>query len=183
MVASGAIDTEGWSSDARRLPSPNCDSRPDGEAIALLVVHSISLPPHQFGGDWVEDFFRNRLDASAHPFFTTIAAVRVSAHFYIRRDGTLVQFVPCSLRAWHAGVSAWRGRERCNDFSVGVELEGSDFIPFRDAQYDALVRLTTALRARYPIADVLGHCDIAPGRKSDPGPFFDWPRFRSAIAG
>lgn len=183
MSAAGSIDAEGWCVDARRLPSPNCDARPDGAAIALLVVHNISLPPHQFGGEWVEDFFLNRLDASAHPFFATIAGVRVSSHFYIRRDGSVVQFVPCSLRAWHAGVSHWRGRDRCNDFSIGIELEGSDLIPFRDAQYDALVRLTTTLQARYPIAEVLGHSDIAPGRKSDPGQFFDWPRLRAAIAG
>lgn len=179
----GAIDAEGWSRDARRLPSPNCDLRPDGQSIELLVVHNISLPPHEFGGDWVEDFFLNRLDASAHPFFATIAGVRVSSHFYIRRDGTLIQFVACGMRAWHAGVSRWRGRDRCNDFSIGIELEGSDFIPFRDAQYDTLARVTRALRARYPIAEVVGHCDIAPGRKSDPGAFFDWPRFRSAISG
>lgn len=183
MAAFGAIDAEGWSSDAQKIASPNCDPRPDGGSISLLVVHNISLPPHQFGGAWVEDFFLNRLDPSAHPFFATIAGVRVSSHFYIRRDGTLIQFVACGTRAWHAGVSRWRGRERCNDFSIGIELEGSDLIPFRDAQYDALAQLTTGLLARYPIEDVVGHCDIAPGRKSDPGAFFDWSRFRSAIAG
>lgn len=183
MKAAAAIDAEGWLVDARRVPSPNCDPRPDGASIGLLVVHNISLPPHEFGADWVEDFFLNRLDASAHPFFASIADVRVSSHFYIRRDGSLIQFVPCALRAWHAGASRWRGRDRCNDFSIGIELEGSDLIPFRDTQYDALARLTTTLQARYPIVEVLGHSDIAPGRKSDPGPFFDWPRFRAAIAG
>jgi len=163
------------------MPSPNCDARPDNEAPELLVIHNISLPPHQFGGDWVCDLFLNQLDASAHPFFETLQGLRVSSHLYIRRDGSVVQFVPFSLRAWHAGASEWRGRTCLNDCSIGIELEGSDLIPFRDAQYDTLVDITAALRARYPISDIVGHSDIAPGRKTDPGPFFDWPRYRARI--
>jgi AmpD protein len=150
-------------------------------ALVLLVVHNISLPPHEFGGAAVIDLFLDRLDRAAHPFYATLKGVRVSSHFFIRRDGEVIQFVPCALRAWHAGASRWRGRERCNDFSIGVELEGSDLIPFRLAQYDALAALTQELRARYPIEDIVGHSDIAPGRKTDPGPFFDWERIRSRL--
>jgi AmpD protein len=159
---------------ARQRPSSNCDARPEGEAVTLLVVHNISLPPGQFGGAGVEDLFLNRLDTAAHPFFETIKDLRVSAHFFIRRDGELIQFVSCDQRAWHAGVSAWKGRERCNDFSVGVELEGTDDRTFEPAQYARLIELLGQLRMRYPIADVAGHSDIAPGRKTDPGPCFDW---------
>jgi AmpD protein len=129
----------------------------------------------------VLELFQNRLDPQAHPYYATIRGLTVSSHFYIRRDGELLQFVPCDLRAWHAGVSRWKGRERCNEFSIGVELEGSDFVPFRDAQYDQLARLTRELRTRYPLEDIAGHSDIAPGRKTDPGPFFDWVRYRSLI--
>jgi AmpD protein len=170
------IDPTGRCSGARHVPSPNCDARPAGAAITLLVVHNISLPPHEFGGHEVVDLFCNRLDCDAHPFFARLRGVKVSAHFYIRRDGELIQFVPCELRAWHAGASRWKGAERCNDFSIGVELEGSDLVPFRDAQYEVLGHLARALLARYPIEDVVGHSDIAPGRKTDPGPFFDWTR-------
>jgi N-acetyl-anhydromuramoyl-L-alanine amidase len=173
----------GWLAQARRIPSPNCDARPPGAAVELLVLHNISLPPHQFGGQEVIDLFLDRLDISAHPFFSTwLRDVRVSAHIYIRRDGEALQFVSCDARAWHAGVSTWRGRPRCNDFSVGIELEGSDLIPFRDAQYATLAALTRALRSHYPIAEIVGHSDIAPGRKTDPGPFFDWERFRASMA-
>jgi AmpD protein len=163
---------------ATQVPSPNCDDRPEGTTVSLLVVHNISLPPGQFGGPAIEAFFTNRLDPAAHPYFTTIARSRVSAHFLIRRDGALVQFVACARRAWHAGASSWRGREHCNDFSVGVELEGTDEQAYETAQYAALARLTEALRERYPIADVAGHSDVAPGRKTDPGPAFDWARYR-----
>jgi len=173
--------SDGWYSAARRVPSPNCDERPAGTVVDLAVVHNISLPPHQFGGDHVAEFFLNRLDPAAHPFFATLAGVRVSAHFYIRRAGELVQFVSCEQRAWHAGASRWNARERCNDFSIGIELEGSDLVPYRDAQYAALADLLQALQVRYPIGDVVGHCDIAPGRKTDPGPFFDWTRLPAAI--
>jgi AmpD protein len=180
-VAPEPFDSQGRLLRARQIPSPNCDARPAGTAVSLLVVHSISLPPHEFGGEGVIELFQNRLDPSAHPYYATIRGLEVSAHFYMRRSGELIQFVPCDLRAWHAGVSRWKGRERCNEFSIGVELEGSDFVPFRDAQYVELARLTRELRARYPIEDIAGHSDIAPGRKTDPGPFFDWARFRSLL--
>lgn len=170
------LDAEGWLDGARRIPSPNCDERPAGEAVSLIVIHNISLPPGEFGGPGVIELFTNRLDPAAHPYYETIRDLRVSAHFLVRRDGELIQFVPCSKRAWHAGVSSWRGRERCNDFSVGVELEGSDETPFTDAQYAVLNDLLAALRAAHPGADVAGHSDIAPGRKTDPGPGFDWGR-------
>jgi len=143
-----------------------------------VVIHNISLPPDQFGGDWVERFFLNGLDPDAHPYFATIATIRVSAHFYVRRNGTVVQFVGCDRRAWHAGQSSWCGRGNCNDFSVGIELEGCDSRPFESAQYAALWDLLDALRARYPIAAVAGHSHVAPGRKTDPGPFFDWAAVR-----
>jgi AmpD protein len=164
-----------------RIASPNCDRRPPRTAIELLVIHGISLPPGAFGGPGIEQLFTNRLDPTAHPYYAALGGLRVSAHFVIRRDGGLVQFVPCGKRAWHAGVSAWRGRERCNDFSIGVELEGDDDSPYEDAQYHRLVELTRALTGRYPIADIVGHSDIAPGRKTDPGPYFDWPRFRASL--
>ena len=165
----------------RYVPSPNCDERPAGCAIDLLVVHHISLPPGEFGGPGVVELFTNRLDPAAHSFYATVAGTRVSAHFLIRRDGELYQFVPCGGRAWHAGESSWKGRTHCNDFSIGVELEGSDEAPFTDAQYGRLAVLTRALKARYPIRDIVGHSDVAPGRKSDPGPQFDWARFRAMI--
>ncbi len=147
------------------------------------MVHNISLPPGQFGGDGVIEFFTNRLEPSAHPYYREIADLKVSSHFFVRRDGELIQFVACSKRAWHAGQSEWRGRTRCNDFSIGVELEGTDDVPFTDAQYQALVRLVGAVRTAYPIADCVGHGDIArpPGRKTDPGPHFDWARFRTLL--
>jgi AmpD protein len=181
-VTSSGFDEAGWLPRARRVPSPNCDARPPGTPISLLVVHNISLPPHEFGGEGVLDLFLNRLDCDAHPYYAGLAGMTVSSHFLIRRDGELIQFVPCGLRAWHAGVSRWKGRDRCNDFSIGVELEGSDFVPFRDVQYRQLAELTRELRTRYPIEDIAGHSDIAPGRKTDPGPFFDWDRYRALIA-
>lgn len=176
------VDADGIVAAARQCPSPNCDSRPPDTPVTLLVVHGISLPPGSFGGDGIERLFTNRLDVAAHPYYATIATLRVSAHFLIRRDGALVQFVSCQRRAWHAGVSEWQGREHCNDFSIGVELEGADDIAYQSAQYALLVRLVRALRRRYPIADVVGHSDIAPGRKSDPGPAFDWSRLARLIA-
>jgi AmpD protein len=145
------------------------------------VIHGISLPPGVFGGPGIEQLFTNRLDPREHPYYAALAGLRVSSHFVIRRDGALVQFVPCGKRAWHAGVSAWRGRECCNDFSIGVELEGADDQPYEAAQYGRLGALTRALTARYPIADIVGHSDIAPGRKTDPGPHFDWPRYRASL--
>lgn len=146
------------------------------------MIHNISLPPGRFGGRAIVDLFTNRLNPRAHPSFAMLHSVRVSTHFLIRRDGALLQFVPCSLRAWHAGTSSWRGRERCNDFSIGVELEGTDLLPYVDVQYAVLARLTRALRRRYPIADLAGHADIAPGRKTDPGAAFDWVRYRTVLA-
>lgn len=160
----------------RRIESPNCDDRPPGEAVSLVVVHAISLPPSQFGSDDVIRLFTNSLDPDAHPYFCGIASLHVSAHFFIRRDGELIQFVSCDQRAWHAGVSRWQGREQCNDFSIGIELEGCDEQRFDDAQYARLVTLIEDLRQRYPISSVVGHCDVSPGRKTDPGPCFDWQR-------
>jgi AmpD protein len=166
----------GLLADVRFVASPNCDERPAGDAVCLLVIHAISLPPGEFGGRGVEALFTNRLDPDQHPYYRKIAGLRVSAHFFIRRDGELIQFVPCDLRAWHAGASRWHDHERCNDFSVGVELEGCDEQDFEAAQYKMLNRLIAALKQRYPIAAIVGHSDIAHGRKTDPGPGFDWVR-------
>ncbi len=168
----------GWWSGARRCHSPNFGERPTGEAVSLLVVHSISLPPGVYGGGEIEAFFTNRLDGDAHPYFDTLRGVQVSAHFVVRRGGEVVQFVSCDRRAWHAGRSAWQGRENCNDYSVGVELEGLEGTPFEAAQYDALAQLARALARRYPIEAVAGHEHVAPGRKHDPGSGFDWHLLR-----
>ena len=176
------IDASGIATPARQIRSPNCDPRPEGTIVDLLVVHAISLPPGVFGGDAIIQLFTNRLDPAAHPYFATIAHLKVSSHFLVRRDGELLQFVPCAQRAWHAGVSHWQGRDRCNDFSIGVELEGTDDSPYTVAQYTVLARVTRALGRRYPIASMVGHSDIAPGRKTDPGPAFDWARFRRLVA-
>jgi AmpD protein len=176
------IDAHGVAALARQVVSPNRDRRPPGTEVTLLVVHGISLPPGEFGGDGILDLFTHRLDPEAHSYYATIAGLAVSAHFLIRRDGALIQFVPCAERAWHAGSSAWKGREQCNDYSIGVELEGTDEIPYAAAQYAMLARLVRALRRRYPIADIVGHSDIAPGRKTDPGPAFDWDRLRCLTA-
>jgi AmpD protein len=172
----------GWVSGLPRMPSPNHDHRPPDEAIRLVVIHSISLPPGEFGGTGIVDLFANRLDPATHPYYASIQTLKVSAHFLIRRDGELLQFVSCADRAWHAGVSQWRGREHCNDFSLGIELEGCDDQPFADLQYDTLNRLLPHLYAAFPIEDVVGHCMIAPGRKTDPGPFFEWGRVVRPIA-
>ena len=177
--ASGEINGGGWSPRARRIDSPNQNERPDAEALSLIVVHAISLPPGQFGGDAIVRLFTNRLDASAHPYFAQISRLQVSAHFLVRRDGELIQFVSCEKRAWHAGLSSWQGREGCNDFSLGIELEGSDELPFAAVQYRRLRELIQLLRARYPIEAVVGHSDVSPGRKTDPGPCFDWSRLAS----
>lgn len=172
------FDAQGWLDEARQLPSPNCDQRPGDEPPSLIVIHNISLPPGEFGGSAVEELFTNRLDWDAHPYYQGIRGLEVSAHFFIRRDGELIQFVPCSMRAWHAGASSWCGRERCNDFSIGIELEGSDELPFTEAQYASLAELTRTLKETYPVTGIVGHADIAPGRKTDPGPYFDWARCR-----
>ncbi|NHQ87191.1 1,6-anhydro-N-acetylmuramyl-L-alanine amidase AmpD [Iodobacter sp. HSC-16F04] len=171
------FDAQGWCNQARIVHSPNCDARAPGMAVDMVVIHNIHLPPGQpFGGDDIERLFTNSLDAGKHPSYGELSELRVSAHFLIRRNGELLQFVPCSKRAWHAGVSSWQGRERCNDFSIGIELEGSDFVPFEAAQYQQLNALLKVLAAEYPIEHLLGHSQIAPDRKSDPGPFFDWSR-------
>ena len=175
-----------WLPDTPRLPSPNADERPAGCAVDLLVVHSISLPPGRYGGPYIRELFLNRLDPRVHSYFAAIADLRVSTHLLLRRDGSAIQFVALDRRAWHAGVSSFRGRERCNDFSIGIELEGSDDMPFTTAQYQALTALTAQIQALFPAisADrIVGHADIAPGRKTDPGPMFDWSRFRSLLAG
>ena len=179
------LDASGLLSAAAHEPSQNCDDRPGGANIELLVIHNISLPPGEFGGPGIVELFTNRLDPRAHPYYREIQGRKVSSHFLIRRDGELIQFVPCARRAWHAGQSEWRGRSRCNDFSVGVELEGADDQPFADTQYAVLADLTRALKRAYPIQDCVGHSDIAtpPGRRTDPGPHFDWARFRRLIGG
>src|SRR5574343_445099 len=159
----------GWYQGAVERPSPNFGPRPAGAVVSLVVLHNISLPPGDFGGDWVEAFFENRLPASAHPYFASIADLQVSAHFYIRRNGEIVQFVGGDDRAWHAGRSSWEGRDNCNDFSIGIELAGTDDLPYTDAQYLGLWGLLLTLFERYPIESVAGHCHIAPGRKTDPG--------------
>ncbi|HTJ96552.1 MAG TPA: 1,6-anhydro-N-acetylmuramyl-L-alanine amidase AmpD [Rhodocyclaceae bacterium] len=177
------IDADGWLHTElpgfTRIASPNHDPRPAQTPIDLVVVHNISLPPEQFGGPGVVQLFTNQLDPHEHPYYAQIEGLKVSAHFFIRRDGQLIQFVSCLERAWHAGASQWQGRERCNDFSIGIELEGTDNLPFEDAQYSALERLLTVLRSHYPVTATVGHSDIAPGRKTDPGPYFDWTRLSS----
>jgi AmpD protein len=176
------LDPQGRVAGLRYVASPNCDERPAGSAVTLLLLHSISLPPGQYGGDAIERLFTNRLDSSAHPYFRDIAQLAVSAHFLVRRDGALVQFVPVQSRAWHAGASSWRGRGRCNDVSIGVELEGTDDSAFEDAQYGALCELAECLRAALPLRDIAAHSDVAPGRKTDPGARFDWPRLLAALS-
>ena len=173
----------GWCHGVRHCPSPNFNLRPCDE-ISLLVIHNISLPPGQFATGKVQEFFQNRLDVTEHPYFSGIAELRVSAHFLIERDGSVTQFVSCLDRAWHAGVSCFEGRETCNDFSLGIELEGTDELPFTDAQYHSLIALTRQLQAVYSaitVQRICGHSDIAPGRKTDPGPGFDWARYRAAL--
>jgi len=181
-ASSFTLDEDGRVAQAAFLPSPNRDERPDPRDIRLVVVHGISLPPGEFGGSGILELFTNRLDPSAHPYYATIADLRVSSHFLVRRDGALLQFVACRERAWHAGASCWHGRDRCNDFSIGIELEGTDDLAYEDAQYETLGELVDALCVRYPIEDVVGHSEIAPGRKTDPGPAFDWSRLRERDA-
>ncbi len=165
---------QGWWSPAQRLASPNFGPRPAGMAVELVVLHSISLPPGVYGGDAIERLFTNRLDPSAHPYFAQIAGLKVSAHFLLRRDGALLQFVSCDRRAWHAGQSSWRGRDNCNDWSIGIELEGLEGHDFEPPQYLALVSLLQAIARRYPVRELVGHEQVAPGRKHDPGAGFDW---------
>lgn len=178
------LDTvSGWVAGVSHCPSANYNQRPDGE-VSLLVIHNISLPPGQFATGKVQEFFTCGLRADEHPYFAAIADMRVSAHFLIERDGTVSQFVSCLERAWHAGVSSFAGRDNCNDFSLGIELEGTDDLPFTDAQYQVLIALSQQLLASFPALTserICGHSDIAPGRKTDPGPAFDWPRLRAGL--
>ena len=180
LQASLHLDDKGWIREARQIPSPNCDARETGPA-ELVVIHNISLPPYRYGSPAVEQLFTNRLEPQDDPFFAQIHQLKVSAHFFIRRSGQLLQFVPVQQRAWHAGVSSWQGRERCNDFSIGIEMEGCDFEPFADAQYQMLIGLLRELQVHLPLRGMTGHEHIAPGRKTDPGPFFDWGRVRAEI--
>ena len=175
------IDAAGLLVTAQFITSPNCDERPTDTEISLLVIHNISLPPNEFGGDGVIELFTNRINPEAHPYYQTLQGLKVSAHFFIRRDGTIIQFVPCSQRAWHAGASNWQGNERCNDYSIGIELEGSDITQFTEKQYTSLITLTNCLCDYYPIKDIAGHSDIAPGRKSDPGSYFDWEKYGNGL--
>ena len=173
--------TDGWWRGARLCASPNFGPRPAGTAIDLLLIHSISLPPGEYGGAAIEQLFTNRLDWDAHPYYAQIRGLTVSAHFVVMRDGARVQFVSCDQRAWHAGASSWRGRPDCNDFSIGIELEGLEGHEFAPLQYDALGGLMRAIAARYPVAGVAGHEHVAPGRKNDPGCGFDWLQLRAAL--
>lgn len=180
------VDTSsGLLRGVRRIESPNQDPRPAGMEPALIVVHGISLPPGAFGGPWIDQLFTNSLAADAHPYFTEIGGLRVSSHLLIRRDGAITQYVPFTARAWHAGQSVFEGREACNDFSIGVELEGSDTIPYADIQYPVLATVVSALCRAYPqlsLQRIVGHSDIAPGRKTDPGPAFEWERARRLMS-
>lgn len=173
------IDQNGFLNQATQIASPNADARPEQMAIDMVVIHNISLPPYQYGGDGIVQLFTNQLNPNEHPYYAEIYTRKVSAHFLIRRDGDMIQFVSCLARAWHAGVSSWQGRERCNDFSIGIELEGSDIDAFEPKQYQALLLLLNALKKTYPIQHIVGHSDIAPGRKTDPGPYFDWSQLES----
>lgn len=175
---------DGWVQGARKLCSPNHNKRPEAETISLLVIHNISLPPGEFGGGYVESFFTNKLPVADHSFFQEISDLQVSAHLFVSRQGEVTQFVGLADRAWHAGVSCIEGREGCNDFSIGIELEGTDDLPYTDAQYAALQEITRLIQAEYPLITsdrIVGHCDIAPDRKTDPGPAFDWQRFRAGL--
>jgi len=180
------IDTQqGLIHPARQLVSPNADDRPQGSELSLIVIHNISLPPGEFGGPWIDDLFLGRLDSSGHPFLAGLRELRVSSHLLIRRDGSITQYVPFHRRAWHAGASIYCGKGACNDFSIGIELEGTDTIAFEEAQYETLLPVVGALIRAYPglsAKNIAGHSDIAPGRKTDPGPLFDWRRFRAQLA-
>jgi Negative regulator of beta-lactamase expression len=179
------VDTDtGLLGGASFVPSPNCDDRPAGVVADLVIVHGISLPPGEFGGPWIDRLFTNELSPDAHPYFATVAELRVSSHLLIRRDGELTQYVPFHRRAWHAGASSWQGRERCNDYSIGIELEGTDDAPYASSQYAMLARVIATLCRAYPALTaerVVGHSDVAPGRKTDPGLAFDWPRLRTLV--
>ena len=179
-----SITADGWCSDVRRVPSPNCDMRAEMCDISLLVIHNISLPPGEFGGPYIEQLFSNCLSPEAHPYFADIAGLEVSAHLLIDRSGECTQFVSFDERAWHAGASCFEGREHCNDFAIGIELEGTDTSGYTDEQYTVLARVTRVLKIRYPAITrerIVGHSDIAPGRKTDPGSGFDWDKFLALV--
>ena len=183
-MASDQLEDDGWLTTARRVISSNCNNRPANSEISLLVIHNISLPPGSFGGPHIEDFFCNKLDSNQHPYFAEIDEMEVSAHLLIDRHGKVVQFVALNQRAWHAGTSSFEGRDDCNDYSIGIELEGVDDAPYTDAQYQSLAQVTQLLMATYPNltkARIVGHCDISPGRKTDPGTAFDWQRYRASL--
>ena len=180
-MAQRRVWQDGWWAGARRRSSPHFGPRPAGVAVTLAVVHSISLPPGHFAGSAVERLFANRLDCDEHPYYDGLRGLKVSAHFFVRRSGRVLQFVSCDERAWHAGASSWRGRENCNDWSIGIELEGLEGQSFEPAQYRQLARLLAVLSRHYPLAEVVGHEHVAPGRKADPGPGFQWPRLRGAL--
>ncbi|MDO8954259.1 MAG: 1,6-anhydro-N-acetylmuramyl-L-alanine amidase AmpD [Gammaproteobacteria bacterium] len=178
------LNASGWIENIGHCPSPNYGQRPEGMAVDLLVIHNISLPPGEFGGKYIEDFFQNKLDSTKDPYFKTIKDLKVSAHFLIKRDGDIVQFVSVNDRAWHAGVSSFEGRDNCGDFSIGIELEGTDTIDFNEAQYQSLVKLTQTIMNSFPditLNKITGHSDIAPGRKTDPGPHFNWNAYRERL--
>ncbi|GHE95020.1 1,6-anhydro-N-acetylmuramyl-L-alanine amidase AmpD [Thalassotalea profundi] len=172
--------TNGWLDTADKIPSPHFNARPENTKVSLLVVHNISLPPGKFGGNYITDLFLGQLDEHAHPYFSSIYQLKVSAHCLIQRDGNIIQYVSFDDRAWHAGVSIYKGKAQCNDFSIGIELEGTDEIPYTDEQYQQLSRLTASIKQVYPDIDddIVGHCDIAPGRKTDPGKAFDWQYYQ-----
>jgi N-acetyl-anhydromuramoyl-L-alanine amidase len=172
------LNADGYVESATQIDSPNFDARPENTKIDLIVIHNISLPPNIYAGSGVVQLFTNQLNPNEHPYYAEIYTRKVSSHFFIRRDGELIQFVSCLQSAWHAGVSSWNNRERCNDFSVGIELEGSDFEAFEPAQYKTLKLLIKTLKQTYPIKDIIGHSDIAPGRKTDPGPYFEWHKIQ-----
>ncbi|MGC7560492.1 1,6-anhydro-N-acetylmuramyl-L-alanine amidase AmpD [Pasteurella sp. PK-2025] len=177
--------TQGWLAQAKKVPSPHYDSRPDPCDISLLIIHYISLPPEQFGGTNIDDFFQGKLDPTKHPYFAEIRDLRVSAHCLINRQGEITQYVSFDDRAWHAGLSSFEGREKCNDFSIGIELEGSNEQPFTEQQYHSLILLTQSLMQKYPKINttrIVGHCDVSPGRKIDPGQYFDWQRYLSNLS-
>ena len=178
------IDENHYLDSAEQVQSPNYNERPSGEEISLLVIHNISLPPGRYGGGYIEQFFQNRLPIAVDPFFEEIKELQVSSHLLIERTGRIVQFVPFSKRAWHAGISEYQGRDGCNDFSLGIELEGTDDEPYTDIQYKQLAEVTRVIQQRYPaitLDRIVGHCDIAPVRKTDPGPAFDWQKYRSLV--
>lgn len=183
-AVNSVLQGNGWFRDARQLPSANCDVRPEEEEISLLVIHGISLPAGEFGAPYIDQLFTNQIQGDEAPGFEVLRDLRVSSHLLIRRDGELVQYVPLGARAWHAGLSSFEGQERCNDFSIGIELEGADEVPYTDAQYRQLVRVTAEIMQHYPAITpqrIVGHSDIAPGRKTDPGPAFEWARFFQQI--